>query len=370
MRGHVAVVALCAALSVSLHAQTVVEYPVAYKNEPSMPTDACHPTPKGSTHEITFNANGGNSLWITGQTYDSVVQVTESGAMTFYSMPPRSGPHGIEFDRDGRLWVTLEFFGQIVRLNGSGVPDLTLDVRLDCPTCPGGEKINTRPHGMGFGSDGKTIWFTGKATGTVGKVTADGKMTTYTLCTVGSVPIYVRAGNDGTMWITELVGNAIARITSDGKVAEFAIPTSNSRPIAIVPEPGSNAMWFSEEAGNRVGRITPDGTITEYPVPMSASNVILAGLAFDNAKNLWVQQYIDQNSPTPANPSPSGNDYVIRIDKSILTASPGDLSRVPVTFYKVPSTKTIMHRIVQGPDGNMWFTELGVNKVGKLVIAP
>jgi streptogramin lyase len=180
MRGHTAVVALCVALSVSLHAQTVVEYQVAYKNEPTA-TDACHPTPKGSTHEITFNANGGNSLWITGQTYDSVVQVTESGAMTFYSMPPRSGPHGIEFDRDGRLWVSLEFSGQIVRLNSSGAPDLTFDVRLDCPTCPGGEKINTRPHGMSFGPDGKTIWFTGKATGTVGKVTSDGKMTTYTL---------------------------------------------------------------------------------------------------------------------------------------------------------------------------------------------
>jgi virginiamycin B lyase len=373
MRGHVAALALCTAVSLSLHAQsqgTIVEYQVAYRNEPTVTTGACHPAPKGSTHEITFNAKDGNSLWITGQNYDSVVKVSESGAMTLYSMPAGSGPHGIEFDATGRLWVTFEFSGQIVRLDENGKPDQTFDVKLDCPTCPGGAKINTHPHGMGFGLDGKTIWFTGKATGTVGKVTSDGKMTTYTLATVGSVPIYVRAGNDGTMWVTELVGNAIARITSDGKVAEFAIPTHNSRPIAIVPEPGSNNMWFSEEAGNRVGRITPDGTITEYPVPMSAANVILAGLAFDNAKNLWVQQYVDQNNPTPADPSPAGSDFIIRIDKSILTTSPGDISKVPVTFYKVPSTQTVMHRIVQGPDGNMWFTELGVNKVGKLLMTP
>jgi virginiamycin B lyase len=184
------------------------------------------------------------------------------------------------------------------------------------------------------------------------------------------VPIYVRAGNDGTMWVTELVGNAIARITADGQVAEFAIPTHNSRPIAIVPEPGSNAMWFSEEAGNRVGRIAPDGTITEYPVPMTQSNVILAGLAFDSAKNLWVQQYIDQNNPTPAAPSPAGGDFIVKLDRAILTTSPGDVSKLPITYYKVPSTQTIMHRIVQGPDGNIWFTELGVNKVGKLSIAP
>jgi virginiamycin B lyase len=205
-------------------------------------------------------------------------------------------------------------------------------------------------------------------------MTPDGKVTTYILPTVGSVPIYVKPGADGTMWVTELVGNSIARITANGDVTEYKIPTNNSRPIAIVPEPGSNAMWFSEEAGNRIGRVTTNEkgevTITEYPVPMSAANVILAGLAFDSAKNLWVQQYIDQNNPTPADPSPAGNDFIVRFDKSLLTTAPADISKVPVTFYKVPTTQTVMHRIVQGPDGNMWFTELGSNKVGKLLTAP
>ncbi len=377
MRGSVVAMTLCVALSSPLLAQSagsVVEFPVAYPNVPSVETGACHPAPKGSTHEITFDAKGGNTLWITGQNYDSVVQVAESGAMVFHAMPKGSGPHGIEFDADRRLWVTLEFAGQIVRLDANGKPDLTFDVSLDCPTCSDGKKINTHPHGLGFGLDGKTIWFTGKSTGTVGKLTQDGKITTYVLPTTGSVPIFVRAGNDGTMWVTELVGNAIARITTDGKVNEFPIPTHNSRPIAIVPEPGTNAMWFSEEAGNRVARIPPDCTpqncvIAEYPLPMTQPNVILAALAFDSDKNLWVQQYIDQNAPTPKNPSPTGGDYIIRIDKSILTTSPADISKVPITYYKVPTTQTVMHRIIQGPDGNIWFTELGSNKVGKLIVA-
>jgi virginiamycin B lyase len=377
MRGSVVAATLCVALSSSVLAQSpgsVVEFPVAYPNVPSVETGACHPAPKGSTHEITFDAKGGNTFWITGQNYDQVVQVTQSGAMTFYAMPGQSGPHGIEFDADRRLWVSLEFAGLIVRLDANGKIDRTIDVNLDCPTCVGG-KLNPHPHGMGFGADGKTIWFTGKATGTVGKITPDGKITTYPLKTVGSVPIYVRAGNDGTMWVTELVGNKIARIGTDGSVLEIAIPTNNSRPIAIVPEPGSNAMWFSEEAGNRVARIPPDCTpqncaIAEYPLPMAQSNVILAALAFDSDKNLWVQQYVNQNSPTPANPSPDGGDYIIRIDKSILTTSPADISKVPITYFKVPTTQTVMHRIIQGPDGNIWFTELGSNKVGKLFLAP
>ncbi len=76
------------------------------------------------------------------------------------------------------------------------------------------------------------------------------------------------------------------------------------------------------------------------------------------------QQYVDQNNPTPANPSPAGNDYIIRIDKSILTTAPADISKIPMTYDKVPTTQTVMHRIVQGPDGNIWFTELGMTRWG------
>src|SRR5215467_12182858 len=187
MRFIVRIAALCAAISAPALAQsagTVTEYPVNYPNEPSVATGACHPAPKGSTHEITFNPNGGHEMWITGQNYDQVVRVSESGAMTFYPMPNKSGPHGIEFDAAGRLWVTLEFSGEIVRLDANGKIDRTLDVNLACPTCPDG-KLNTHPHGMGFGPDGRTIWFTGKATGTVGKIAPGGKITTYPLATVG-----------------------------------------------------------------------------------------------------------------------------------------------------------------------------------------
>lgn len=365
----IAVLAICL-FSLALGAQTpgtVVEYAVNYPNVTSVETGACHPAPKGSTHEIAFNPRGGRELWITGQNYDQVVKVATDGTMTFHAMPHGSGPHGIEFDHAGQLWVTLEFHGQIVRLDANGTIQQTIDVGLDCPTCPDRKKLNPHPHGLWIGEDGKTLWFTGKGTGTIGRVTQDGKMITYPLATVGSVPIYVRTGNDGTIWATELVGNAIVRIGRDGTVSETAIPTHNSRPIAIVPEPGSNAMWFSEEAGNRVARISADGkTIDEYQLPMTQPNVILAALAFDGDGHLWVQQYVDQNAPTPSNPSPAGGDYIIRIDKSIVSSKPSDLSRVPITYYRVPSAQTIMHRILQGPDGNIWFTELGTNKVGKL----
>jgi len=329
---------------------TIFEFPIPYPIA----------LPSGSTHEITFNKNGGKVLWVTGQNYDTLVKVALNGDLKLYPLPADSGPHGIAFDARGQLWLTLEYMGKIVRIDSNANILAEYDVSLNCSSCP--EEINTHPHGLGIGSDGQTIWYTGKATGTVGKITPDGKVQTYPLSIVGSVPIYIKAGPDGNMWVTELVGNAIARVTPDGQVTEFPIPTYNSRPIAIVPEPDGQAMWFTEEAGNNVARIDMKGNITEFAVPKYQDNVILAGLTFDNQRNLWVQQYVDPNNPNPAGP-----DHIIKINRAILTADAGDVANVTVTFYEVPTRKTVMHRIIQGPDGNIWFTELAANKVGKLI---
>lgn len=120
-------------------------------------------------------------------------------------------------------------------------------------------------------------------------------------------------------------------------------------------------MWFTEEAGNKVGRIDMDGNIIEFPVPKTQDNVNLAGLAFDSDGNLWLQQYVD-----PARPSPAGSDHIVRIDKAILAAEGSDSSRAPFTYYQVPTSDTVMHRVIQGPDGNMWFTELAADRVGRV----
>jgi virginiamycin B lyase len=345
----------------------VIEFAIGYpetKDPPSAHHCSTHESSAhhGSTHEITHHRNGSDVLWVTGQKYDTLVKLTTDGRTSLFSMPPGSGPHGMAFDAAGRLWLTLEFAGKIVRVDENGNrPD-------EYNVCLNGNpsEINTRPHGLGIGDDGETIWFTGKATGTIGKIAPDGKVQHFALPTAGSVPIYIRNGPDHNMWATELVGNAIARITPGGNVTEFPIlKTSNSRPIAIVPEPGGKAMWFTEEAGNKVGRINTDGKIeiVEYSVPRSQENVLLAGLSFDDENNLWVQQYVNHNVPTLG-----GTDYLVKIDKAILTANPSDINGVPFTFYPVPSENTMMHRIIRGPDGNMWFTEMNTDKVGRLTL--
>ena len=173
-------------------------------------------------------------------------------------------------------------------------------------------------------------------------------------------------GTDGNIWGTELTGNNIFRVTPTGTVTEFAIPTSNSRPIAIKVGPaGDPYLWFTEEAGNNVGKISYSGVIEEFPVPKSQSNSILAGLAFDAQGNLWTQSYVNQN-----NLPPTGPDYIVRMGNTILNAPNGDISSVLITRYQAESEGTVFHRIILGDDGDMWFTELALNNIGKVSIVP
>jgi virginiamycin B lyase len=340
----------------------VTEY---HLNYPSNPTS-------GSTHEIVDDPANDNSYWITGMNMDYVVHYYgNTNTAQYFQMPMGSMPHGIVFDPRGDLWVSLEYAGQVVKLDQTtGAILVSVDVNIQAsPSSP--VPLNPHPHAIAIGADGVTIWFTGKNTSTVGKInpvngaiTSASTVTHYNLPTVAATPIYLELGTDGNIWGTELTGNNIFRVTPTGTVTEFAIPTSNSRPIAIKVGPaGDPYLWFTEEAGNNIGKISYSGVIEEFPVPKSQSNSILAGFAFDAQGNLWTQSYVNQN-----NLPPTGPDYIVRMGNTILDAPNGDISSVLITRYQVESEGTVFHRIVLGDDGDMWFTELALNNIGKVRI--
>ncbi|MGO4875341.1 hypothetical protein ACEN2P_01965 [Pedobacter psychrotolerans] len=310
----------------------------------------------GSTHELVISEE---FIFVSGQNMHRIAKFNHQGELLqYYMMPEGSGPHGLLIDKKGKLWVSLEFTGFVVQLDENGQIVQEVDVKLHAS---GATPINTAPHGIGLDADGSTIWFTGKRTSTIGKIDVNKQVTHFQLDTLAALPIFLSAGPDGRIWGTELFGNSILNISAAGLVREFKIPTSNSRPIAIIPDPLAPYMWFTEEAGQNIGKIDMDGNITEYPVPVLQKNDILASLTFDLEGNLWVQVYVDLNNSFPA-----GNDYLIRFDKSIRTLPDADLSGISFNTYKVPGKMTMMHRIRTDAAGNIWFTEMMTDKLGKL----
>lgn len=341
-------------LGLSLAAQAagtpgdITEYPLAWPS-----------SERNATHElISDHANG--VIWTTGLKQDHIARVQRDGKIDYLPLPKGSNPHGMAIDDQGRLWVSLETAGLVVRLDENGAIAQKIDVGI---RLPGSTKpASPTPHAIAFGADGKTIWFVGKTTSTLGKIDPDGKVSHFPLKTRNALPIYIALGPDGNMWGTELTGNKIFRIKPSGEISEFPIPTPNSRPIAIVPGPDGASMWFSQEAGRKIARINMNGEITEYPVPLMGDKPLLAGIAFDHDGNAWTQMYAP-----PPNAS-NEYDHLVKIDRAIANAPAGDLSKVGVTFYRTPSRNTIMHRIIQASDGNMWFTELNGDRIGKLLM--
>lgn len=314
----------------------------------------------GSTHELVISSQ---FIFVTGQNMNQVAKFDYHGnLLAYYEMPADSGPHGLLIDNKEQLWVSLEFIGEVVRLDDNGKIVQRIDVKM-YPNFDKANSINTAPHGIGLDADGETIWFTGKRTSTVGKISPNGQVSHFQLQTLASLPIYLASGNSGGMWGTELLGNCILNVSADGKVHEYAIPTSNSRPIAIIKDPVENCMWFTQEASVKIGKIDAAGNICEYPIPVIQKNDILASLCFDDEMNLWVQVYVDSN-----NPKPEGNDYLIKFDKSIRQIIGIEATGVPYTTHIVPSRNVMMHRIKKDNEGNLWFTEMMTDKLGKITL--
>ena len=284
------------------------------------------PGKAGSTHEISAGPNG--NLWITQQKNGRLVKVTVDGRMEIYDLPKGSGPHGLKFDAQGRMWITLEFVDEIAQVGLDG----QIVARHKVPLSGAG------PHGLGIGLDGN-VWWTGKTGNVIGRLNpVTGRMDVFPLDHKPAKPIYIAPGPNGNMWFTELEGSRIGRITPKGQITTFPIPTENARPIVVFTGP-KGRIWFTEERGNAFGTVTAEGEIMEYPTGVAGG--MLAGATFDKVGNLQLQF----NKP----------DIIQRIapDKTVVT-------------YRLPSKNAVQHRITVGPNGRVWFTELVTDKVGHI----
>jgi len=315
--------------------------------------------PKMSTHELVISSE---FVYVTGQKNGYVAQIDLEGRVRNYfplhdERGKTFGPHGLLLDSQQRLWVSLEFIGQVVRLDENGHIVEHVDVNMNVA---GSEKtINPAPHGICLGVDGETIWFTGKRTSTIGRINPNRTVEHFEIDTLAAMPIFLQAGLGGFVWGTELLGNSILRVDASGMVQETPIPTKNSRPIGIIPAPDGRAMWFTQEAGRNVGKVTIDANgkvlIQEYRVPVLHENDLLGSLSFDREGCLWVQVY-----------SPVKEDYLVQLYPTLLHIEPGDMPKVEYKIHPLTSHNAMLHRIQMDRAGNLWFTTMMTDTLSKV----
>lgn len=115
---------------------------------------------------------------------------------------------------------------------------------------------------------------------------------------------------------------------------------------AIAPGP-DGALWFVRNDG--IGRITTDGDVTEFYVP----NGTVAGIAAGPDGNIWFTEPVENRI-----------GFFSRSGKVKEFEIPYQCSGVGCSFGAVHP-----NGIVAGPDGNLWFTETGLGRIGRISTA-
>ncbi len=152
------------------------------------------------------------------------------------------------------------------------------------------------------------------------------------------------AGPDGNVWFTETTG--IGRITPSGTITTFPAPVDGD--VGITAGSDGN-IWFTEWGADHtnIGRITPSGTVTEY-LNGSYGGKINPG---SNA-TLWFTEDLCCYS----------EQAIGRV--VISQVSPGTSDGI--THFQLSNGDSYPYDIVEGPDGNMWFTEQFGDAIGRI----
>jgi streptogramin lyase len=213
------------------------------------------------------------------------------------------------------------------------------------------------------------IWFSEGGAVAVGRLTPATPNPTITQFTGTEGNFDIINGPDHNLWVTvssqstaspapapPTGGNAIAKLTFPGPtVTQFPIPTSSSGPRFIASGSDGN-MYFTECNVGQIARVTTAGVVTEFTIP-SGSTSVPYDIVSGPDGNIWFTEMGASGGCTTTNTGAHN------IGKLTLSPTP------TITEFPTPTTSSEPRIIVSGPDGNLWFTEYGVGRIGQITTA-
>jgi streptogramin lyase len=290
--------------------------------------------PGAQLHAIAAGAGG--TLWFsdTGTT-KAIGEVTPSGQVTEVKAgTPASGlnaaavPYDMAAAPNGTVW-----FEDVGTPKGVGAISPSGQITEYPDTV-----MPLAPNELTVDSSGNA-WYTRASGSGIGEVQLGAPNGTPVTIYPTAVPMAngITPGADGNIWYDGNGAPVIGRMTTSGTYTEFGPANglqAGAAPDAMTAGPDGN-VWFNDQdaANDEVGKVTPAGKITEFPISGTPWD-ITAGID----GNLWV----------PQGP-PSGVD---RITPS------GTVSFINAGLNPGANI-TDGTNIVSGPDGNLWFLDLG-----------
>ena len=137
------------------------------------------------------------------------------------------------------------------------------------------------------------------------------------------------------MWFTRT--NGISAITNAGQITTYSLPHT---PGLLAAGPGG-LVWAIDN--DHIYRMAASGAVTTFTPPENPTPNRLTGIAAGGDGNVWYSRY----PSTIGRLSPAGvfTEYHLSTDP-LVTINPA--------------------RITAGPDGALWFLQLGRNNIGRI----
>ncbi len=184
----------------------------------------------------------------------------------------------------------------------------------------------------------------------------------YPLPTPPIHPFDLTHGPDGALWFTELNTARIARFTDSGSLREFPVsdPDQFLRGITDGPD---GALWFAEEGKCKNDRCSDftDGKIGRITTQGRITEFPVPST---------------NGHPWEITHGPDGNVWFTEIGDNLHAPGHGHkiegnkIGRITpqgqVTEFPVPTFDSFPNHITTGPDGALWFTENTGNKIGRI----
>jgi len=212
-----------------------------------------------------------------------------------------------------------------------------------------------------------TVWFL-----TVGGLPAVGaavpppraapKVVQYPTATPFVHPNKIAGGPDLAVWYTELNNASIARTGLDGASREFPVPDPDQFLRGITAGP-DGAMWFAEE-GTCIDDDCTDFTNGKIGRITTGGAITEFPVPSQNSHPWEITAGPDGNlwfTEIGDNLHFPGSDHLIEGNK-IGRITPQGV----VTEFPVPTFDSFPDGIAAGPDGALWFTENVGNKIGRI----
>jgi virginiamycin B lyase len=142
-------------------------------------------------------------------------------------------------------------------------------------------------------------------------------------------------------------------------VTEFLVAGATPGSLAAAPD---GSVWFTDTDRGAVGHLGPDGTVRAFPL---AGNRHAVGIAAAPDGDIWFTQYSGYRPAAPsADPSTGPAAIGHLTPEGSMTEFPLPTQQAnPMGVADMGSSPTA---IVAGPDGAMWFTEMGADQIGRI----